>query len=334
MASPGDDGTGGGCPVWGCGSNTSKMDGIPFIDAHEGGEPNAEGFWIVRFEKKDANNTWLPYRADVLNAELVARDLATNDIVFRQSEVTGARFVMRNNRRGSYYLYVTATNRMQYWAQPIPSDPRSTFTYRLKWTPALASPTAPLTDICGANPDGPSRMADFYAVLFDGDRFDIDAIKVTADQRSWFNIGCAGHALAKQHLLAHTTSGARAFNKTVTLAQRTANLKMITADYCGGGHPFTVPGQPLLWKDENNWYNSVAPGYTIEARWNENGATCLDIPRVDYSVEGSPIFPNGVEPLLDPQWGWCASRPPPCTGTTADFQGAHLISANVQSAPI
>jgi len=47
--------SGGGCPVWGCGSNTSNMGGIPFTDLHETGVYNSAHFKIERFEKRDVS---------------------------------------------------------------------------------------------------------------------------------------------------------------------------------------------------------------------------------------------------------------------------------------
>jgi hypothetical protein len=177
-------------------------------------------------------------------------------------------------------------------------------------------------------------MADFYAVLFEDDRIDAEAIAVTGETPGWFNIGCAGHALAKQHLLGHTVAAAKLFGVLPPpIPQRTANLKMITADYCGNGHPFTVPGQPLRWRDENLWYDTLPTlGGMIEARWTDAGAACLNTPRVDYvwTLLGYQTYPDGVDAVLPPNdLTWCTTRPPPCTGAMTDLQGTHLISVNL-----
>jgi len=88
----------------------------------------------------------------------------------------------------------------------------------------------------------------------------------------------------------------------------------------------------LLWKDEFGWYDTVTtyPYGRIEARWTDQGATCLNTPRVDYNWTplGSDAFPDGVEPELDPSAGWCEVRPPMCDGLKSDLEGTHLISVN------
>jgi hypothetical protein len=329
------DGTAGGCPVWGCGSNTSKTHGIPFTTASELGLPNDAGFSIVRFEQFDGAE-WRAYRPDVEMASLSARDLVTGALVLEGVQLVGARFELYHSRTHLfYYLHVEWSEMMPLWAQPDPTTSAQTRTYRLKWEfkPGQQTPAMNPEDICGPNPDstaGGGPMADFYAVLFEDDRIDVDALTALRERPDWFNIGCAGHALAKQHLLGHTKAAGLITGTSTTLAQRTANLKMITADYCGNGHPMTVPGEPLRWRDEYGWYDTVTGG-TVEARWTEAGAVCLNTPRVDFNFTTVPLdeqtFPTGVAAIMPL---WCPTVPAPCTNaTTTDLDGAHLVSVNL-----
>jgi hypothetical protein len=95
----------------------------------------------------------------------------------------------------------------------------------------------------------------------------------------WFNIACAGSALAKLHLLRHTDAGAVG-SYTTTLDERRAMLKMYSADVCGRGESFTRPGEPLLLADNRGWYTfNPATASSWEAIWNAKGARCLDVPR-------------------------------------------------------
>jgi hypothetical protein len=336
-AKPGEDGTGGGCPVWGCGSNTSKVHGIPFIDVHEGGQANSDGFSIVRFEQQIAG-VWTRFDPDVQDAQLLARHRRTGAIVLQGGQVEGGRFVLHNTSTTlDYYLTVVAVDEMTLWAQDDWTDPVWTHIYRLQWQDPT-SPNVP-EDICGVNPDGAvggGVMADFHAVLFDDDRVDTDQLRFTGEVPGWFNIGCAGHALAKMHLLGQTRAASNLLGVATTLTERTANLKMITGDYCGNGLTFTVPGEPLLWRDAHGWYDTTTmPPATavLEARWFEGGALCLNTPRVDHNGLAVPLgvatFPDGVSSLL-PRYSleWCATRPPPCQGTFADQDGAAVISVN------
>lgn len=117
------------------------------------------------------------------------------------------------------------------------------------------------------------------ALLFGGDRYDADRKTVTATgpaTADWFNIACAGTALAKLHLTRHTETSQVV--KT-TAVERQAMLKMFTADICGDGTAFTVHGEPLLWADANHLTSFAARPASLEAVWSDRGAVCLDAPR-------------------------------------------------------
>ena len=328
---PGEDP---GCPPWACGSNSPKIDFNLFHELNEYNLSNAEGWRITDFRTLVGAN-WTSYRADVRNGELLARSLSTGAIVYSGAALAGSVFTLDHLGK-TYYLTVQRVGRMSLWAKAA-GRIGVTLTYQLTWSTVLAAGTIG-ANLCGANTEA-DGMADFYAVLFDDDRIDADAIRVTGETANWFNIGCAGHALAKQDLTGNTKAAAAILGvPTPTLNQRTANLKMLSADYCGGGDPFTVAGTPLRWKDALGRFDTTEVLLThIEARWNETGAVCLNTPRVDYSwtLLGWQTFPNGVEPLLTTGAGWCTGangthvRPPPCTNPNQnDFQGAYLISVN------
>ena len=333
---PGDDE---GCPPWACGSNSPQIDFNMFHELNEYNRYNAEGFRIIALQKF-VNGSWVNYRADVTNASLNARSLVNDAIVYSGVALEGARFVLFNNLTGlTYYLTINEIGRINLWAK-INGTTRVTLTYRMTWSTSPNPSAGVVYNLCGANTDG-DGVPDFFAVMFEDDRIDADAIRVTGETAYWFNIGCAGHALAKQHLTGNTRAAAAILGASPpTINQRTANLKMISGDYCGGGDPFTVAGQPLRWKDSLGRFNTTNPLdpqlQNIEARWNETGAVCLNTPRVDYHLTplGTQTFPNGVESLLPITMGWCTGangshvRPPPCSPNQGDFQGAYLISVN------
>src|SRR5207302_89273 len=136
------------------------------------------------------------------------------------------------------------------------------------------------TDFTGApNPDLLGMDA-FHAVVFEGDRIDAwQKTVATTIEASWFNIGCAGSTLAKMQLTGHTHVGLQDGLAT-TMDQRQTMLKMLAADYCGNGTPYTVAGQPLHWADEYNWMHAMASD-ALEARWTSAGADCLNTPRIE-----------------------------------------------------
>lgn len=182
--------------------------------------------------------------------------------------------------------------------------------------------SAAFAELLGMDPD--------TALVFEGDRIFPTTKTMNMDQdwdRSWFNIGCAGDTIAKLHLTRNTLAS-RSSSYRPTHAKRQAALKLLTGDYCGTGRAFTVPGQPLQWKghwdDPRNYY--FAPIAGIEARWNENGATCLTTPRMTVSTLDSAYkyFPD-VWSAIDEE----CDRPPPCQPLDPDFIEADMwVSAN------
>jgi len=103
-------------------------------------------------------------------------------------------------------------------------------------------------------------------------------------ENDWFNIGCEGHTLSKLRLTRNTIHTAPSW-KNVQAA-----FKMLSGDYCGTGRAFTVDGQPLVWQDRGGMRFYQTP-LELEARWDENGATCLDSPRLQRS--NTPLASDG-----------------------------------------
>jgi hypothetical protein len=119
-----------------------------------------------------------------------------------------------------------------------------------------------------------------YALLLTDERYDRDAKRVLAqDGEGWFNIACAGSTLAKMVLMHYDPNVAPVDPYQTTTDERTTVIKMLTADYLGDGLAFTKAGMLLQWADAHGWHQTSAPGVS-EAVWDENGAVCLDWPRL------------------------------------------------------
>ena len=106
---------------------------------------------------------------------------------------------------------------------------------------------------------------------------------------------------------------------------RTAN-RVIRADYCGDGQPFTFPGNSLLIKDNfsaGQEGTTLADVYTnigslkLEAMWDQHGILCIDTPRVDTLVPADIVCPMKY---LTATWeyNW---QPPPCDGFVDPYPG-------------
>ena len=306
--SPGDD-----CPTWGCGGNSPVVAGMDLWEADETGRVrNDAGFRITDFRKL-VGATWVSYRADVLDGILTARSLATGAVVYSGTQLVGARFTLVNDTTGgTYFLEVAEVGFTRFWTTPFDA-----FTYKLRWWSASQPKHM---NVCkdpgpGVDPNGGTTINAFHAVLFDDDKFDADALQVTGERRDWFNIGCAGSALAKQFLTGNAKAAAATLGYTTTISQRTAHLKMLAADYCGMGDAFTVYGTDLSWEGASGQFSTVVPGQAVEALWTETGARCVNTPRIiaSPSAASAAAFPNGLAAYLD-EFG--CQLPPRCSTAT------------------
>lgn len=124
------------------------------------------------------------------------------------------------------------------------------------------------------------------ALVFAGDRIDATAKTMSMDaEPDWFNIGCAGHTLAKLHLTRNTIAAGPPGTAHALQAKRQATFKLLVADYCGTGRSFTVAGVPLQWKGEagdarDSYFSGID---NLEARWTAEGASCIGEPRLQRS---------------------------------------------------
>ncbi len=313
------------CPIWQCGSNSPEINGVIFHDLSEAGLANLEGFHIETFRKNGVS-----YQIDVRRGRLYGLDSGGNVVLSAANgNLAGAHMLVRNGASMFLVRISGLSTNLTYWAstgaQPAPTRE----SYLLEWSPTtdgVSTSTGRWRNVCNrasAEPAEAGNMNGYHTVLFDGERINAANKRISsALDFTWFNLGCAGHALAKLELTGHTEA-ARAAGFITTIDERRTMLKMIVADYCGSGFPYTVAGQPLSWMDDKGWMHHSA-NVTIEARWTPEGASCLSEPRVDANPtpQGALTFPNGIDDVLT-----CAI--PTCTNANPFvLAGTHLVSAN------
>ncbi len=82
---------------------------------------------------------------------------------------------------------------------------------------------------------------------------------------------------------------------------RTISLELLTADSCGDGQPHTTIGHPLNFADNLCLFDPhvFAPASDMEARWDQDGAVCLNEPRNALVARGDVT---------------CATSLPTCSG--------------------
>ncbi len=123
------------------------------------------------------------------------------------------------------------------------------------------------------------------AVLVQGEVYEFataNVVKTTTNR--WLNVACATSAIGKMKLMGYDPAEIRPGWKT-SRKQRQATLKMITARYCPAANheEFTKNGQALGFQNKAKWMwpwsKAKLSDSHVEAKWDENGATCLTLPR-------------------------------------------------------
>lgn len=315
------------CPSLGCGLNGAwlganvafrELDLGPAPDTFRG-EFNDAGLMIASFtfQGATASDGGVPMGIDVEGDDLVG--ILRGDRL-RGTKLRGARITLVNKQGVHYFLDINDVTSTGFWTehctfspgQTCPSEervPLYSITFTREGTHVKESVCGPATD--------PDQPVSGLVVIFRGDRYGEPppgtfstpepyhgpGYRVRSDPTStWFNIACAGTAIGKLHLLRHTDAAARpgvsgvpgpaSTARTTTPEQRQALLKMLTADYCGIGFPFTENGHRLTYTFTQSWEprfpqtdGSVldfagVPTASIDALWNEEGALCIGVPRL------------------------------------------------------
>jgi hypothetical protein len=332
-----DDGT---CDEFMCGTNSPQIAEFGFWELNlptdlKPSLPNNVGMQVIGFLKD--GKLYLPA---VSEGRLTA---TRNTITLAGSELVGGGLYLANGKR-SFLLKITEVGSVASWAQSSSGPPVVLESYKLDWTALVNGAETEFYNMCPHPPTRDDTMGmtgplAFHTLLFEGDRIDARQKLDTDVDVSWVNLGCAGSALAKLALTGHTEASLNAKAFKTTLAERQTMLKMLTADYCGDGTPFTVPGQPLNWRDDAGTMQLTAlitqppQPLALEARWTEKGAACLDSPRVDvhWTDLGDEVFGANVYQQVKDH---CAgSMPPPCADGSFDLDGYHLLTATVPYHP-
>ncbi|HRC58677.1 MAG TPA: ADYC domain-containing protein [Kofleriaceae bacterium] len=311
------------CPEEYCGTNSPKIDIHGFHELSVSGRPNAQNMVLDRATLGAA-----PVRIRVQQGALIAE---AGQTVFTGAALVGLRLTVLIDGL-AFELELMSVGSMFF---PVPAESGDLLpTYVFEYIDA----NGVRQNLCGNRPILlPSRDLLYWetfnqvpreAILFEGDRIDTSRMSIAAGfDADWFNIGCAGHTLSKLHLT-RNTSASRASTYGHNLASRQATLKLLAADYCGTGRPFTVAGQPLAWRDPQQVMAFYSGASVLEARWNEHGATCLHKPRLlrPASAAGAQLFPD--------IWQAIASECPnllssPCQDLDIQsFDGQDRVSAN------
>jgi hypothetical protein len=305
----------GGCSLWGCDSNSPLIDGLEFHELEENGLANLEGFRLAGLYQ---SGHW--YDVDVIGARILARsrNLAAYPNIYGANLINSYMVVLAPN--GIYYRLIIKNVSMvtKFWVGNQNLIETYEFLYTKHFAPADPRPMCKY-EPGRLDPEGQFWLKPLEAIVFTGDRYRTSSMEVTAanfnDAGDWFNIGCAGSALAKLHLNRHTTAGSDSTHQT-SLLRRQAMLKMYVSDICGNGFTATKQGTPLVW--ENNtvppWQTLPGAVAAMEGAWGPFGMICMD----HHRLENDPDW-LGAGGIKDQIVAACGSLPDPCAGNYAGW---------------
>lgn len=267
------------CSTWDCNKNHPVLNTFRIEELNENGLAEPGGFWITSYVHQGVFR-----KLDVKGGRIFARNLQGQPIPGGDN-VVGSLITVSNGIESWEIMIAAASRSLQYW-----NSTEHLWAYRLVYRLVSEPEIEVYVDLCNDPPalgDEPGIPEGYetYAIMIDEERYDREAIAVdqVKPAAGWFNIACAGSALSKMVLLSFDPRLPLGHARHTSPAQRTATLKMLTADYTGTGKAFTEPKVPLLWADASSWHplQPLPSPDTIEAIWSETGARCLNTPRVD-----------------------------------------------------
>ena len=313
-----------GCPANVCGLNGVWLGaGVAFRELHLNGGPNAQGLSILDFQDRKNVHLTINVVGDVLQGT------TSGGIVLTGSALDGARlFLGPPDGVATYIVTITTVSTEPSWTACDPAT-STACVEPIREMPIYEFGAVSVSDSCqvevcrpGLAPDYPGGLVG-RAVIFRGDYYD-DATYTVSGQpppdrgnldNDLFNIACSGTSIYKLHRMRHTAASASPSFTTVP-PQRTTLLRLLAADYCGIGHPFTQDGVELQLGFGNGPYDvTLASGYrlsstSIDGQWNAGGARCIGTPRLARAMT-----PDVAKAFVQEIHDTCPARPFGCGST-------------------
>jgi hypothetical protein len=295
----------GECPPEMCGLNGAWLgEGVPFrqlgCDTYT---RNDQGIRLRAFVDRFGRSMTLGVEGD----ELVGR--LPGGARVRGTSLTGAQILLRRLDpdgsppfEQSYRLRIVSVTFLNFDARCIPGAPcvdRQVPIYEIEGSRGDGCVFA----LCKPGLDPGDELPDIRGktVIFVGDSYDERTLAVTIDPPPYgssapscaparfFNIACIDTAIAKLHLLRHTSASQTpgAGGRAPTARQRQTMLRLLTGDYCGNGMHFTTDGVPLTIDFASALYRTGGGPFGTEDAVNADAcwdgvaahATCLGRPR-------------------------------------------------------
>jgi hypothetical protein len=323
----------GNCPVDFCGVNGVWLGrGVPFRTLNLDGTMNEQGLAIKSFVLANGERV----TPDVVGDTLIGRG-ATGDHTgydLEYAELTLEHNLIAPNEPHPVFTVTFKILEVKYLdfgatcVSPYVCDHRKFPYYRFSATtgdgcnvqicqPGLNAPDSSRPELAGD------------AIMFEGDLYDENTFDVTVlprrnNPRGTFNLACLGSTISKLHFLRHTSASQSPGVRPIYANERKALLRMFTADYCGmaerpmnpgdpisgsalftrNGTPIRIefPGGPYKPTEASGFLRSDSESVTVDGRWNDDGATCIGVPRLEA------VGDRMVRPTIDRT---CDRRIPP-----------------------
>lgn len=281
------------CPRWRCGYNTTEVNGKSLQELHLGGQANGDGVKLVGF--LPPAGLLLNWQLGVEGDALVARGGLFGNQTLRGAQLIGSIILVKLDSLLTVPVVIAGYEEVDSWAangEPVAA-------YALVYAD-LAQPLLQRS-VCKGTLLDPLQAS---VVILAGERYDLEDKTVIANQTNWITLACAGSAAAKMSLLGYGPNAEFDDESApASVAQRQATLKMITADYCGDGYSYTEDGTPLEWENQSGTVVPDGEPGALEAIWTEDGAACLDAPRVvDLAEVGCSLPSCEAVTLDDGEW--------------------------------
>lgn len=253
-------GGGGGCI--GCSLNSPTVNDALITELNLDGVANAGGVTFVDIFNPQNGNHYKP-DMNLGRDELIARNMNTGQITYTGPQLVGKVLSLMTPTGPVQLRIVGFDSAMPSWSQ----GGAMVSVYRMEYNDQdnVTQPVCPNTS---------DDKKDMVTLIY-GETYDRETNAISPGQGRWFTIACVAEGAFKMKMMDYAPSGAR----HASLEQRKATLRMVTADYCGDGTPYTVDGTAVAWRNASG---SVVPGVaetSLEAKWGPDGALCLDDPR-------------------------------------------------------
>ena len=132
-------------------------------------------------------------------------------------------------------------------------------------------------NVCPGHAPGDAALT-----IIQGETYNAEYAVVDHQGPQWITLACVDEAVFKVKRFGYGPNGDQGGGgKPASVAQRTAAIKMVIADYCGKGHSFTAPQTKVMWRNATGTVSTADPLQLVmpEAVWTAEGAACIGRPR-------------------------------------------------------